>query len=98
MCWTVCTRHCDLAVGLGHSHLKGQAHTGGLQLSRQLRPTIKGRSERLKSFPYPPQHVLINAPFIRLFCILLPFGMLKGFDTLHRVYLLIPFSVMNSWK
>ncbi|MBU0830253.1 MAG: multidrug transporter [Gammaproteobacteria bacterium] len=57
----------------------------------------QGRSERLKNFPYPRQYAIINALFIRLFCILLPFGMLKEFDALHRVWLVIPFSVMISW-
>ena len=69
----------------------------------EMEKTIKelldhqGRSERLKNFPYPRQYAIINALFTRLFCILLPFGMLKEFDTLHRVWLVIPFSVMISW-
>lgn len=57
----------------------------------------QGRSERLKNFPYPRQYAIVNALFIRLFCVLLPFGMLKEFDALHRVWLVIPFSVMISW-
>ena len=57
----------------------------------------QGRSERLKNFPYPRQYAIVNALFIRLFCILLPFGMLKEFDALHRVWLVIPFSVLISW-
>ena len=57
----------------------------------------QGRSERLKNFPYPRQYAIINALFIRLFCILLPFGMLKEFDALQRVWLVIPFSVIISW-
>lgn len=57
----------------------------------------QGRSERLKNFPYPRQYATINQLFIRLFCVLLPFGMLKEFDALHRVWLVIPFSVMISW-
>ncbi len=67
----------------------------------------QGRSERIKNFPYPRQYAIINAFFIRLFCLLLPFGLLKEFDALnavaagwmkgHMVWLVIPFSVTISW-
>jgi len=67
----------------------------------------QGRSERIKNFPYPRQYAIINTFFIRFFCVLLPFGLLKEFDALnavangwmkgHMVWLVIPFSVMISW-
>lgn len=67
----------------------------------------QGRSERIKNFPYPRQYAIINTFFIRFFCVLLPFGLLKEFDGLnamangwmkgHMVWLVIPFSVMISW-
>jgi putative membrane protein len=67
----------------------------------------QGRSERIKNFPYPRQYAIINAFFIRFFCVLLPFGLLKEFDGLnamvggwmrgYMVWLVIPFSVMISW-
>ena len=67
----------------------------------------QGRSERIKNFPYPRQYAIINTFFIRLFCVLLPFGLLKEFDALnaivngwmkgHMVWLVIPFSTMISW-
>lgn len=67
----------------------------------------QGRSERIKNFPYPRQFASINAFFIKLFCLLLPFGMLKEFDKLNEsvdgimkgnmVWLVIPFSVLISW-
>lgn len=67
----------------------------------------QGRSERIKNFPYPRQFATINAFFIKLFCILLPFGMLKEFDKLNdgmegimkgnMVWLVVPFSVLISW-
>lgn len=67
----------------------------------------QGKSERIKNFPYPRQFATINSFFIRLFCILLPFGMLKEFDKLNdgmnglmqgnMVWLVIPFSVLISW-
>lgn len=67
----------------------------------------QGRSERIKNFPYPRQFATINSFFIKLFCILLPFGMLKEFDKLNEsidgimkgnmVWFVIPFSVLISW-
>jgi putative membrane protein len=67
----------------------------------------QGRSERIKNFPYPRQLSIMNRFFIRLFCILLPFGMLREFDRLNEgvegvmkgnmVWLVIPFSLVISW-
>jgi len=67
----------------------------------------QGRSERIKNFPYPRQYVTINGMFVRLFCILLPFGLLEEFDKLNErvagflhgnmVWLVVPFSVLISW-
>ena len=68
---------------------------------------LQGRSERIKNFPYPRQYSTINSFFIKLFCFLLPFGMLKEFDKLNEsingflkgnmIWLVIPFSVIISW-
>lgn len=67
----------------------------------------QGRSERIKNFPYPRQHVSINRFLIKLFCFLLPLGMVAEFDKLNSqvtgimhgnmVWLVIPFSVLISW-
>ena len=67
----------------------------------------QGRCERIKDFPYPRQFASINSFFIKLFCVLLPFGLLREFDRLnesvegvlkgHMVWLVIPFSVLISW-
>jgi ion channel-forming bestrophin family protein len=67
----------------------------------------QGRSERIKDFPYPRQFATINAFFVKLLCILLPFGLLREFDRLndsvggfmqgHMVWLVIPFSILLSW-
>ena len=67
----------------------------------------QGRCERIKNFPYPRQFASINSFFIKLFCLLLPFGLLREFDRLnesvegaikgHMVWLAIPFSVLISW-
>jgi ion channel-forming bestrophin family protein len=68
---------------------------------------LQGRCERIKDFPYPRQYATINSFFIKLFCLLLPFGLLREFDQLndsvagavkgHMVWLVIPFSVLISW-
>src|SRR5262245_41122520 len=67
----------------------------------------QGRCERIKDFPYPRQYATVNSFFIGLFCLLLPFGLLREFDKLndsvegvirgHMVWLVIPFSVLISW-
>ena len=67
----------------------------------------QGRSERIKNFPYPRQFATINRIFIYLFCLLLPFGLLRDFDSLNAgapdylkgfmVWLVVPFSVLLSW-
>lgn len=67
----------------------------------------QGKSERIKNFPYPRQYATINTLFVKLFCILLPFGLLGEFTKLNNqfdgllkgnmVWLVIPFSVLISW-
>ena len=67
----------------------------------------QGRSERIKDFPYPRQFVVLSFLFVKLFCLLLPFGLLREFDHLNEsvegvmqggmVWLVIPFSVLISW-
>lgn len=67
----------------------------------------QGKSERIKNFPYPRQFATINKFFINIFCFLLPFGMLRDFDSLNKgvpgmlqgymVWMVLPFSVLISW-
>lgn len=67
----------------------------------------QGKAEQIKDSPYPRQYAIINTLFVRLFCFLLPFGMLKEFEKLdelvhgimkgHMVWLVVPFSIMISW-
>ena len=67
----------------------------------------QGKSERIKNFPYPRQYATVNSIFIRLFCLLLPLGLLGEFNKLgnqfddavrgNLVWLVIPFSVLISW-
>ena len=68
---------------------------------------LQGKSERIKNFPYPRQYATINTLFVKLFCLLLPLGLLREFDKLnegmtgfmqgHMVWLVIPFSILISW-
>lgn len=67
----------------------------------------QGKSERIKNFPYPRQYATINAIFVKLFCVLLPFALLGEFNKLNNyiegilegnmVWLVIPFSTLISW-
>jgi ion channel-forming bestrophin family protein len=59
----------------------------------------QGVCERIKNFPYPRQYATLNLFFIRLFILMLPFGMLQEFGKLggHLVWLNIPFSALISW-
>lgn len=67
----------------------------------------QGRSERIKNFPYPRQFSTISKFLVWLFCIMLPFSLLKEFDKLnegvtgflqgHMVWLAVPFSVLIAW-
>lgn len=80
-----------------------------LEMQRVLNEFFEhqGKSERIKNFPYPRQFASINTFFIRLFCFLLPFGMLLEFEKLnaviegpmkgYMVWLVLPFSVLISW-
>ncbi|ABG57983.1 bestrophin family protein [Cytophaga hutchinsonii] len=80
-----------------------------VEMQRAIRDFFdqQGRSERIKNFPYPRQFATINSLFIKLFCFLLPFSMLKEFDKLNdgitgmlqgnMVWFVIPFSVLISW-
>ena len=59
----------------------------------------QGKCERIKNFPYPRQFASINLFLIRLFVIMIPFGLLNEFAKIggNFVWLTIPFSVLVSW-
>ena len=42
--------------------------------------TLQGKSERIKNFPYPRQFATLNYLFVWSFIILLPFGVMDGFE------------------
>jgi putative membrane protein len=78
-------------------------------MHRALREFMEhqGKSERIKNFPYPRQYATINTFFVKLFCLLLPLGMLQEFDQLNNdvtgflqgkmVWMVVPFSMLISW-
>lgn len=41
---------------------------------------LQGKSERIKNFPYPRQFATLNYMFVWVFIILLPFGIMEGFE------------------
>lgn len=59
----------------------------------------QGKCERIKNFPYPRQFATLNLYFVRMFILLVPFGMMKEFEKLgeHFIWLSIPFSLLVSW-
>ncbi len=80
-----------------------------LELQKTLRELHdqQSRSERIKNFPYPRQYAVVSALFVRIFCLLLPFGMVSQFAQLndlvaapmkgHMAWLTIPFSAVIGW-
>jgi putative membrane protein len=72
--------------------------------------TLQGKAERIKNFPYPRQYATLSYYFVRLFLILIPFGLIPEFDKLglviaeyspifasHFVWIAIPFCACVSW-
>lgn len=59
----------------------------------------QGACERIKNFPYPRQFATLNEYFVKIFVLMVPFGMLQEFEKLgeHMVWLTIPFSALVSW-
>lgn len=59
----------------------------------------QGACERIKNFPYPRQYATLNLVFVKLFVLMVPFGMMQEFDKMGAgmVWLNIPFSALVSW-
>ena len=109
------TNQATQVMGLQSKALKqycDQQQFGPLQfmeMERGLKEFLvqQGQSEQVKNAPYPRQYAIINTFFVKLFCLLLPFGMLKEFEKLnditdgimkgHMVWLVVPFSILISW-
>ena len=68
---------------------------------------LQSRVERIKNFPYPRQHAFVNSLFVRILCVLLPFGVMGEFAKLdgvvggwaagHMIWLGVPLSILISW-
>ncbi|MEX3639399.1 bestrophin family protein [Paraburkholderia sp. BR14320] len=91
-------------------HAAGKLHPSYyLELQRALGDFIdlQAKAEQLKEFPYPRQYATVCALFVRFFCLLFPFGLLREFDRLNdsvsgfmhgnMIWLVVPFSVAVSW-
>lgn len=63
----------------------------------------QGKAERIKNFPYPRQFATINQMFVRLFMVLLPFGILQEFGKMTKdlgdifIWATVPCSLIVSW-
>ncbi|WP_431124169.1 bestrophin family protein [Flagellimonas flava] len=44
--------------------------------------TLQGKSERIKNFPYPRQFATLNYVFVWVFILLVPFGIMEGFEVI----------------
>lgn len=70
----------------------------------------QGKSERIKNFPYPRQYATLNAAFLWIFIVLIPFGLVHEFAEIGVkisdaapgpsawfIWLSIPFSAVVMW-
>lgn len=71
---------------------------------------LQGKSERIKNFPYPRQYATLSYDVVRIFILLLPFGVIPEFTQIggalakdyplvgtYFVWLGIPFTMIVSW-
>ena len=71
---------------------------------------LQGKSERIKNFPYPRQYATLSFDFVRIFILLLPFGVIPEFSRIgerlvesfpvigtYFVWIAIPFTAIVSW-
>ncbi len=72
--------------------------------------TLQGKSERIKNFPYPRQYATLSFSFVRIFLVLLPFGIVPEFAKIGErlietfpiiggnfIWLAVPFCAAVSW-
>lgn len=57
--------------------------------------TLQGKSERIKNFPYPRQYATMNLFFVWIFIILLPYGIMQGFESIGK-HILEDLSIHQS--
>ena len=71
---------------------------------------LQGKSERIKNFPYPRQYATLSYDLVRIFILLLPFGLIPQFAEIGQsivktcpqigasfIWVGVPFTVMISW-
>ncbi len=94
-------------ISLQSKHLRALLDLGLIEDFRhmELEKTLikfynqQGVCERIKNFPYSRQFATLNLFFVKLFVVMVPFGLLQEFDKLgaQLVWLNIPFSALVSW-
>ena len=75
-------------LGIQSSRLKNLMDEGYIEDFRHMEMmnmlvefyTLQGKSERIKNFPYPRQFATLNYIFVWIFILLLPFGIMEGFE------------------
>jgi putative membrane protein len=88
------TNKASQLLGIQSSQLKELMNAGYLEDFRHMELmnvlkelyTLQGKSERIKNFPYPRQYATLNYIFVWSFILLLPYGVMEGFEVIgHRV-------------
>ena len=77
-------------LGIQSKRLKELMQQGLIEDFRHMEMTnmlvefysLQGKSERIKNFPYPRQYATLNYMFVWVFIILLPFGIMEGFEAI----------------
>jgi len=72
--------------------------------------TLQGKSERIKNFPYPRQYATLSHMFVRIFILMMPFGIIPEFTEMGQtlnasfqgannlfIWLSIPFYTVVAW-
>lgn len=108
----------NAVIALQAEHLQ-KLHQSGivwefsfLEMENLLREllTLQGKSERIKNFPYPRQYATLNLLLVRIFIVLLPFGIIPMFSDMggklvdsfpqiapYFVWLAVPFCTIVMW-
>lgn len=69
-----------------------------LQLESLVRElfALQGKSERIKNFPYPRQYATLSYDIVRVFILLLPFGVIPAFSAIGQI-LISEYPQFGSW-
>lgn len=70
---------------MDQGHIEDFRHMEMMNMLTELY-TLQGKSERIKNFPYPRQFATLNYVFVWIFILLVPFGIMEGFEMIgHRI-------------